>query len=58
MPKKSKSSSSNYQHFKLHGNHSSQKVFVLVLVVLAVALVLGYLYQPNIAAFLGVPAGY
>ena len=58
MPKKSKHSASNYQHFKLHGNHPMQKVVVLVVVVLAIALALGYLLQPNIASFLGVPPGY
>ena len=58
MPKKSKSSSSKYQHFKLHGNHPTEKVFILVVVVLVVALALGYLFQPNITSFLGVPAGY
>ena len=58
MPKKSKQSSPNYQHFKLHGNHPMQKVVVLVVVVLAIAFALGYLFQPNVASFLGVPAGY
>lgn len=64
MPKKTRkkasrsASHSNYQHFKLHGNHPKEKVIFLVAAALVVGFALGYVLQPNIFSIFGVPAGY
>lgn len=64
MPKKTRkkasrsASRSNYQHFKLHGNHPKEKVILLVAAALVVGFALGYFLQPNIFSIFGFPAGY
>lgn len=50
--KKTPVKSSKYKNFQLHGNYSSQRVFLYVVFDLIVGFVLGYMLQPTIVAAL------
>ena len=56
MPKKNshkKSSSSvKYRHFRLHGDHTMQKVLIFVVIDVLAGIVLGVLLQPYIMNFI------
>ena len=51
-----KSASSKYTHFKVHGNHSSQQIFLYVILDLAISIALGFYLQGQIIASLA--SGY